>query len=141
MNELLAIFGRITTGLSKLGTSAVLREQVALIERELRFAKEEATKLNQENARLVEALREATEQLQAQRVGNEYTHHRGALFRREASGKYDGVVYCPKCRGSASAFPPDDRSASFCCDACRWFSPFTVGELPAVMASIVTRAE
>lgn len=138
MSDLLATLGRISGLLGKIGTSAVLREHLALAERELRLAKDKAAELEQEVFQLRQQVHATNQQLQALRPPDDFVNHRGALFRYEAPGRIEPVVYCPKCRTSVGAFPPD-LNGIFVCEPCRWQASFLNGQLAAVIGGIPKR--
>ncbi|MCL2298366.1 MAG: hypothetical protein FWC38_00820 [Proteobacteria bacterium] len=126
--------------LGSIPTNAVLRERIEFIKDQLAAedkARSEAFKtierLLQENDQLRKRCDELEKQVAAHAVTDQYTEHRGALFKKDRSKiGHHIAVYCPKCKSSAAPFPPGE---AFSCE-CGWFSAFNEAELEGVLKEI-----
>lgn len=79
------------------GSASILRERLSLfvdkvseLEKKNRALQESLSSLHVENAQL-------RKQLEEKAALEKFTEHRGALFKRKASGGYDNCVFCPSC--------------------------------------------
>ena len=133
MLEHLTTLGGLISALGNVQSVTVLKERLALIQDRLALAEKEGVGLAAENQRLAQELDAAKRQLAAQAKTQQFVEHRGALFRRDAAGGYQAVVYCPDCERSTAAWPAGEP---FTCMKCGWFSAFHEAELPGVLSGI-----
>jgi len=87
------------------GSAATLKERLALA-KDLHdeFARK-ISQLEAENAQLRQRNSELERKAADALAAEQYTQHRGALFKKLPSGGYDYAVYCPQCRLAMFAFP------------------------------------
>lgn len=130
----LQIFREIERLITEHGSAAILKERNSLLRDQIDILKSEFTKLDRENSDLKRRNAELEKRLAASEENEQFVEERGALFKRRPQGGYHNAVYCPKCRQSASPFPPGEE---FNC-TCGWFSAFTEDELPTIMRSLPT---
>ena len=133
MLDLFATLGALIASLGNAQSVAAVKERMALIQDQFALARDEAMQLRAENERLAQALDQCKHQLAAQTRTQQFTQHAGALFRRDAAGRYERVVYCPTCRISTAAWPEGEQ---FHCSACGWFSAFREDAITSVMAGL-----
>ena len=103
-----------------------------MLQAKLGTLKDEVAKREKENADLKARVAELEAKVSSAAVTEAFFEERGALFKRRSGGGYHNAVYCPKCRQSASPFPPGEE---FNCQ-CGWFSSFTEAELQNVMSNL-----
>lgn len=126
------ILSDIERWITEHGSAAILKEHMAFLQAKISALKDEVSKREKENSDLKAKVADLEKKLVAFAVAEDFVEERGALFKRRASGGYHNAVYCPKCRQSASPFPPGEE---FNCQ-CGWFSSFTEGELPDVLKAL-----
>lgn len=115
------------------GSAAVLRERLLLVNEQYVLLENKVAKLEAECSELRRKLVEAEQERTRQAALQQFTEHRGALFKKGPGGTYIDTMYCPVCRQSTDAFPPGDK---FVCQRCSWFSAFTEDRLAAVIAEL-----
>ncbi len=97
------------------------------IQEKLSTIEERIAALEAENRKL----REAIMTLQAQRPGTEgsgeFTEASGVLWKRNRSGGYESVPYCPTCKSTLA-----DYSGSLLCLKCNWQAPLKSFEAPRI---------
>jgi hypothetical protein len=117
------------------GSSAILRERLALANDRFVDLERKVAQLEQENARLRAAADERQRERPRQAPAEQFEEGRGgALFKRRTEGGYVLAVYCPTDREPTAAFPP--KSGQFVCNRCGWFSDFEYGDLAAVISEL-----
>ena len=126
------ILSDIERWITEHGSSVILKEHLALLQAKLGTLNDEVAKLEKENADLKARVAELEAKVSSAAVSEAFVEERGALFKRRSGGGYHNAVYCPKCRQSASPFPPGEE---FNCQ-CGWFSSFTEAELQNVMSNL-----
>lgn len=126
------LFSEIERLIVEHGSASVLKEHVSLLRQKLALLEAEFLKLEKENSQLKRRVEELSEKLSFAVTAQEFHEERGALFKRKPGGGWHIAVYCPRCKSSASPFPP---GAEFNCQ-CGWFSSFTENELSKVMAGL-----
>lgn len=133
MLEHLTTLGGLISALGNVQSVTVLKERLALIQDRLALAEKEGVSLAAENQRLTQELDAAKRQLAAHAKTKEFVEHRGAFFRRDATGGYQAVVYCPECERATAAWPEGEP---FTCMKCGWISAFHEAQLPGILSSI-----
>ncbi len=126
------VLSEIERWIAEHGSATVLKEHLAFLQVKLTALREEVALLERENAELKQQVIELEGKLKTATVAEHFIEERGALFKRRTNGEYHNAVYCPKCRQSASPFPPCEE---FNC-ACGWFSSFTERELPNILREL-----
>lgn len=115
------------------GSSSVLRERlellkdkVAQLEEERSDLKEALADLHMENAKLRKQIKEQTE-------AEEFTKHRGALFKRNSSGGYDPTVHCSRCRRPLGSI---GGVGNYNCKPCQIMVDFSGQDLPRILKDL-----
>lgn len=126
------IISDIERWINEHGSATILKEHLSFVQAKLGALKEEIAKREEENADLKARVADLENKLASASILEEFVEERGALFKRRTGGGYQNAVYCPRCRQSASPFPPGEE---FNCQ-CGWFSSFTENELPNVLRSL-----
>lgn len=115
------------------GSASILRERLAFWQDRLRAAEEDNVDFQRRIAQLEEENRQLQERLADQLLGEEFTEHRGALFKRGPTGEYHECVYCPSCRKPMVAM---EDFFPFDCEACQRSVQIKGGELSRVLAEL-----
>lgn len=136
MSSIVDALRTLASGVANIQTTGVIRERLELLKSQLLLAQDEMEKLRSENSRLMQYVEELKREKAARAVAEQYTPHRGALFRRDASGAWEPVAHCPVCMVSVAAFPHGDPDGVLHCGRCGWAAPFSPGDLPAVLAQL-----
>jgi len=115
------------------GSASILRERLALLvdkvaelEKKNRTLQESLADLHVENAQLRKQLEEKT-------VAEEFTEHRGALFKRKNSGGYDNCVFCQSCHAPMFSL---EGVTPFHCGKCGTTLNFNGDELPKIISEL-----
>jgi len=114
------------------GSAAVRADHIAFLREQLQAAEKQIEKLEKENEGLKEQLAVLQQQV-PQRTEGEFVEHRGALFKRKASGGFHLAVYCPNDRSSTASV---DEDIPYLCSRCHWMSSFSRSELKSVMTEL-----
>jgi len=127
-----AISDAISSVLSEIPLSAVLRERLELAKDRVQILEDDKVRLQEENAGLVDRVRTLERQIAEHAISEEFVEHHGALFKRRRSGGYHECVYCPSCRSPMSSL---QDVLPFSCK-CGQSVNFTGNDLERVMGEL-----
>ena len=85
------------------GSSTILKERLAAIKDELSKVIAERDDYKNQLSELKAEVYDLRKKVEHQSRKDEFTEHRGALFKKKASGSYQDAVYCPICHGAMSS--------------------------------------
>lgn len=80
------------------GSSSILRERLLLVKDELGKVEKERADLQRQLAEAMEKLRYLREEVKKKSVPENFTEYRGALFKRDVSGRHAPLAHCPECK-------------------------------------------
>ena len=80
------------------GSSTILKQRLSLLKEILAKVEQERSDLITKVARLEKELSDLRNQLDEKHMPEEFTEYRGALFKRDFSGKYAPVAHCSRCK-------------------------------------------
>ncbi len=122
--------------LNEHGSASILKERLALF-------MDKVAKLEAEKRDFVEALADIQiqntklhKQLKTQAVADEFTEHRGMLFKVNPLGGYHQAVFCPSCRMPMGTLTED---MPLFCGRCDIQSIFNSQELPLILKELEER--
>lgn len=113
--------------------AAVLQERVNLLRDQVEILMKENESLKQQLVELESYRQEAARQLERQRTSAEFVEHRGAFFKRSASGKFIDEAYCPTCAIPMSSL---QDALPFRCSQCKRTVNFRGTDLKRIIAEI-----
>ena len=127
------LFGPIEKLITEHGSAAILKERIIAL-------KETMEQLSEDNIQLREELNQAHEECDGLRqklaqvsIPDEYTEHRGVLFRRLKNNGFQDEAYCPNCKiPMVSAHD----MMNFRCSDCKRLANFTGMDLPKILAEL-----
>ncbi len=121
----------ITGWINERGSSTILRERLIAIHEEADKLSKRVVALEEENAKLVQQLRDALARLEKPALAGEFIEHRGVLLRRNKHGDFDPEVYCFECRVPLTS----DEHGFFClkCPKCKRKSNFYLHDIDALI--------
>jgi hypothetical protein len=129
----MSILGDLERLIIEHGSAAIMKERLALVRDQMESLEKEVADLKAKNAELEHQIARLRRQLEQATVPEEFTKHRGVLFRRLSNGKYEEAVYCPRCKipmvSSMGATP-------FWCSSCKMYASFNGQELHKVMSEL-----
>jgi len=112
------------------GSSAILKERLALVKDMLDKVEKEKYDLERE----LNKAQEEISRLKSTIPSTEFVQYRGVKFKRKPSGGYEKTAYCPSCElGMASA---SSRSMPLVCGKCGALSGFKARELVGVLEEV-----
>jgi len=112
------------------GSSAILKERLALVRDVLEKVEKEKCDLERE---LTNA-REEISLLKSKIPSTEFVQYRGVKFKRKLSGGYEETAYCPHCELGMASTP--SRSMPLVCGKCNALSGFKARELVDVLKEV-----
>lgn len=115
------------------GSSTVMRERLLLMNDKAAAMDKENKDLREEVARLTAELAQLHTELVNCRKTEEFTEHRGGLFKRRPAGGYHETVYCPQCRLPMGFF---EATGEFHCDPCMRQTSFRERSLEKVISRL-----
>ena len=127
------LFSTVTSILSQIPTSGVLRERVMYLKDQIEVMDKQLKDLEQENASLRSRIAEFNDSEAVKALSGDFVEHRGALFKRKSGGGYEHAVYCPDCRRSTFSM---EKFLPYFCDKCQWGTDFTGKELDDVLKEL-----
>lgn len=80
------------------GSSAILKERLALAADQFKQLEQENQNLKSLNADLEKKVAELTREIEAKTIPDRFTEHRGILLMRGPGGEFDPDAYCPSCK-------------------------------------------
>ena len=97
------------------GSSSILRERLSLLKEILAKTEQERSDLITKCSRLEKELGDLRKKYDEEHVPEEFTEYLGALFKRDASGRYAPVAFCAWCKAplwntDPKVFPYECRS-------------------------------
>lgn len=92
------LFPLIESLINEHGSSVILKERLLPIKEELAKVEKERADLVARITDLVEENSNLREQLDKNNISKEFTEYSGALFKREVTGIYTPVAFCPGCK-------------------------------------------
>ena len=114
--------------LSGIPVNSVLREWIELLKESYILKEKEVEHLREKIQQLEQQLEYLLKDLAAKSESEQFVSHKGACFKKDFTGKFGKIVYCPKCRQSTFDFMD-----MFNCSTCHWHSPFKSYELQAII--------
>jgi hypothetical protein len=115
------------------GSSSILRERLATLRDDLQRLQEKNDRLEAEHQRALSDNERLREELAKKSIPDEYTEHRGVLFRRFPSGTIQDEAYCPACKIPMTSLAD---MLPFACSACKRQASFTGKDLYKVISEI-----
>jgi|WetSurMetagenome_2_1015567.scaffolds.fasta_scaffold727118_1 hypothetical protein len=100
--------------------------QIAEIIKKLRISEARITALEAENKKLLDEI-VILRSKKPNDASNEYVETSGVLWKRNRSGGFESVPYCPTCKSTLA-----DYSGSLLCLKCNWQAPLKSFEAPKV---------
>jgi hypothetical protein len=129
--------GTVTDLLTKLITeaplSAVLRERIELAKEQAQALEREVARLREENRTQKLRLEELDGTVASSVTAGQFVEHRGALFKRRASGGYHDAVFCPSCQCPMSSL---EGRLPYNCSRCHILVDFIGADLKRVMKEL-----
>lgn len=116
------------------GSSAIMRERLLLVNDKAAAMDKENKDLREEVARLTAELAKLHAELVKNRKTEEFTEHRGGLFKRNSAGGYHETVYCPQCHLPMGFF---EGNGEYLCDPCGRQTSFMERSLEKVIAKLL----
>ena len=80
------------------GSATILKERLVQLREEFESLQKKYDGLEAEHQKVLEENEHLRRQLEQKTIPDEYTEHRGVLFRRLPNGKIQGEAYCPNCK-------------------------------------------
>lgn len=114
--------------LSGIPVNAVLRERLELLKELYVLKEKEVEQLSKKSEQQEQEIQRLHKELAAKAESEQFISHKGACFKKDHTGKFEKIVYCPKCRQSTFDF-----MHMFNCGTCHWHSPFKSYELQAII--------
>jgi hypothetical protein len=100
--------------------------EITEIIKKLRIAEARIMALEAENKKLLDEIVISRSKKNGD-ASNEYVETSGVLWKRNGSGGFESVPYCPTCKSTLS-----DYSGSLLCLKCNWQAPIKSFEAPKV---------
>lgn len=126
----------ITGWINEQGTSAILRERLALLRDQLQDRDHRIQTLQAAMQQLERESADLRRQLQQQTVPEDLVEHRGALFRKRPGGQVQEDALCLRCRTPMYSV---GGATPFKCGSCGYIVGFTGRELHGVLAQVSTQ--
>ncbi len=108
------------------GRLELCREKAGAIEEQLADSQQKAARLEKEN-------RQLRDQIKNRSFPQAFINHKGALFRRNLSGKYEHTAFCRGCREPMVSF---QNSFPFRCKTCNIYVNFSAAELDGILKEL-----
>lgn len=80
------------------GSSTIQKERIVQLREQLERLQHEHDRLNTEHQQVLSENQRLRAELEKKSIPDEYTEHRGALFRRLTNGTIQDEAYCPACK-------------------------------------------
>jgi len=64
-----------------------------------------------------------------------FVERHGVLWKRESSGRYEDLTYCPSCKLAMIEFPPGSNEMLLC-SKCNFVAPFRPNELKSILSKL-----
>lgn len=114
------------------GSSSILRDRLIQIREDLTRVEQEKDRLQAECQQLKQQVKDLQKELEAKAVPDEYTEHRGVLFRR-VSGSIQDEAYCPECKIPMTSLM---GATPLRCSKCRRTASFTGNDIRRIISEI-----
>jgi ribosomal protein S27AE len=115
------------------GSSSILRDRLLLLKDQIANFEKKCSDLEKELAEKEAELIRVLAQLEKQKASEKFVEHKGALFKRKPSGRYDDTPFCPRCKFPMGALEDWIR---FDCGRCGLVSRFCGHDLPRIMKEL-----
>ena len=89
------------------GSSSILRDRLLLLKDELSKIEKERADLQVKVGNCVKELAGLRKEVIKKSIPNEFVEYMGALFKRDVSGNYTPLAYCPECKRPLNSIDPD----------------------------------
>ena len=127
------LFGPIEKLITEHGSAAILRERIVALKETMEQLVQDNDHLREELNREKEKCDELQRQLDENSVPEDFTEHRGVLFRRMENDEFQDEAYCPNCKiPMVSAHD----LMNFRCSDCKRLANFTGMDLPKIMKEL-----
>ena len=115
------------------GGSSILRERLAFFSDQINALEKENEALKKQIEQQSAEIHQLEQQIENQRMTEEFVEHRGALFKRKRSGGYHRAVYCPSCKLALASF---EDPMPFFCDRCQYATNFSGHDLLLILSEV-----
>lgn len=115
------------------GSAIILKERLVQLREEFESLQKKYDGLEAEHQKVLEENEHLRRQLEQKTIPDEYTEHRGVLFRRLPNGKIQDEAYCTKCKIPMTSF---GNMLPFTCSECNRSASFTGKDIHEVISEL-----
>lgn len=130
----MSIFDAIDKLITEHGSATILKERITQLREEFERLQDKYDRLEAEHQKVVDENQRLRKQLEQTTIPDEYTEHRGVLFRRLPNGKLQDEAYCPDCKIPMTS---EMGIAPMRCSKCHRTANFTGKQIHRVISELL----
>ena len=119
--------------ISEHGSSEILREHLSLLKSKVDNLVKEKSDLNAKLSESINKINDLEKKLAKLSVSNEFTEKSGILFKRDSTGRYEDLGFCPRCHFSMVEFEGNHHSY---CSSCNFESGLSKSDISQIVKQL-----